>query len=65
MILLMTGYPLAIILKVDRLAYLHSLEKAQLGKSKDDYLKIIVDAVDHSLDIYLKAAQSKIDISVK
>ena len=59
MILLMTGYPLAIIRKTDRLAYINSLEKAQLGKSKDDYLKIIFDAVNRCLDIYLKAMQGK------
>ena len=64
MILLMTGYPLAIIRKTDRLAYINSLEKAQLSKSKDDYLKLIFDAVDRSLDIYLQAAQNKIDFSV-
>ena len=59
MILLMTGYPLAIIRKTDRLAYIDSLERAQLGKSKDDYLKIIISAVDRSLDIYLKAVQGE------
>lgn len=56
MILLMSGYPAAIIRKRDRLAYIGSLEKAQLGGSKDDYFKIIAKAVDRSLDIYLKAA---------
>ena len=61
MILLMTGYPPAIIRKTDRLAYINSLEKAQLGKSKDDYLKLILDAVDRSLDIYLKAAQGEVE----
>lgn len=60
MILLMMEYPPAIIRKTDRLAYINSLEKAQLGKSTDDYLKIIFDAVDRSLDIYLKAVQDKI-----
>ena len=59
MILLMTGYPAAIIRKRDRLAYIGSLEKAQLGGSKDDYLKIIEKAVDRSLDIYLKAANGE------
>lgn len=59
MILLMTGYPSAIIRKRDRLAYIGSLEKAQLGGSKDDYLKIIAKAVDRSLDIYLKAANGE------
>lgn len=56
MIFLMSGYPAAIIRKRDRLAYIGSLEKAQLGGSKEDYFKIIAKAVDRSLDIYLKAA---------
>ena len=56
MILLMTGYPAAIIRKRDRLAYIDSLEKIQHSGSKDDHLKIICKAVDRSLDIYLKAA---------
>lgn len=59
MILLMSGYPAAIIRKRDRLSYISSLEKAQLGGSKDDYLKIIAKAVDRSLDIYLKAANGE------
>ena len=59
MILLMKGYPAAIIRKRDRLAYISSLEKAQLGGSKDDYLKIISQAVNRSLDIYLKAAMEE------
>ena len=57
MILLMSGYPPAIIAKHDRLAYIASLEKAQRGGAKDDYRKIIAKAVGRSLDIYLKAAQ--------
>ena len=61
MILLMSGYPAAIIRKRDRLAYIDSLEKAQLGGSKDTYMKIIARAVDRSLDIYLKAAEGKTD----
>jgi Fic family protein len=59
MILLMEGYPCAIIRKRDRLAYISSLEKAQLGGSKNDYLKIISQAVDRSLDIYLKAVEGE------
>ncbi len=55
MILLMEGYPAAIIRKRDRLAYITALEKAQLGGSKNDYLKLISKAVDRSLDLYLKA----------
>lgn len=59
MILLMRGYPAAIIRKRDRLAYISSLEKPQLAGLKDDYVKIIMKAVDRSLDIYLKAVQGK------
>lgn len=55
MILMKEGYPPAIIRKQDRLAYIASLEKAQLGGSKDAYLKLINKAIDRSLDIYLKA----------
>lgn len=56
MMLLTSGYPPAIIRKRDRLAYISSLEKAQLGGPKDAYLRLIVAAVDRSLDIWLKAA---------
>ena len=59
LILLMTGYPAAIIRKRDRLVYISSLEKAQLGGSKEDYLKIISNAVDRSLNIYLKALKGE------
>ncbi len=59
MILMMKGYPPAIIRKKDRLAYIASLEKAQLvngeGDSKNDYLKLIAAAVERSLNIYLRA----------
>lgn len=61
MVLLMSGYPAAIIRKRDRLAYIDSLEKAELGGSKDAYMKIVARAVGRSLDIYLKAAEGKTD----
>jgi Fic family protein len=59
LILISHGYPPAIIRKRDRLAYIGSLEKAQLGGTLDDYLKIITKAVDRSLNIYLKAIKGK------
>lgn len=63
MILMMRGYPPAIIRKNDRLAYIESLEKPQLvnaeGDSKNDYFKLIAAAVDRSLNIYLKAIEGK------
>lgn len=63
MILMMQGYPPAIIRKRDRLDYINSLEKAQLvngeGQSKNDYFKLIATAVDRSLDIYIKAVNNE------
>ncbi|MDF1759446.1 MAG: Fic family protein [Coxiellaceae bacterium] len=57
MILMMLGYPPAIIRTQDRLAYIASLEQAQLGGSKQDYYQLVAKAVDRSLDIYLQAMQ--------
>lgn len=56
LILMQHGYPPAIIRTRDRLKYIGSLEKAQLGGSKEAYNEVIDSAVDRSLDIYLKAA---------
>jgi Fic family protein len=59
LILMMQGYPPAIIRKQDRLAYISALEKAQLGGSRQDFDDLIAKAVDRSLDIYLKAARGE------
>ncbi len=65
MILMMKGFPPAIIRKNDRLAYIKSLEKPQLvngeGDSKNDYFKLIAAAVDRSLNIYLKAIDGEVE----
>ncbi len=55
MILLRAGYPAAIIRKRDRLAYIDALETAQTGGAIDDYHRLIAQAVNRSLDIYLTA----------
>lgn len=55
LILVMEGYPPAIIRPQERLPYITSLEIAQLGGSKEKYQKIIYNAANRSLDIYLKA----------
>ena len=60
MILMMGGYPPAIIRKEDRLAYVNALEKAQTGGSEEDYSGLIKQAVHRSLDIYLKAVQESV-----
>lgn len=59
LILLLSGYPAAIIKPEERLKYLTSLEKAQLGGSLDDYYELIFDSVSRSLDLYLKPAKKK------
>lgn len=59
MILMLHGYPPAIISNKDRLKYIKSLEKAQLGGTKDDYYQLIHKAVARSLEIYLKALKNQ------
>ena len=57
LLLMKHGYPPAIIRKEDRSAYINSLEKGQLGGSLDNYYRIIFEAVDRSLDIYLETIE--------
>ena len=59
LMLLKYGYPPAIIRPRDRLAYLTSLETAQTGGPHAAYEKLIYQAVDRSLEIYLKAARGE------
>lgn len=60
LILMQHGYPPGIIRTRDRLKYTGGLEKAQLGGSREAYHTVILNAVDRSLDIYLKAAQGEV-----
>ncbi len=60
LLLLQEGYPPAIIRPEDRLAYIASIEKAQLHNDTDDYYRIIGQSVDRSLDMYLEAAQKSV-----
>ncbi len=55
LILMMSGYPPAIIKPEDRLDYINALESAQLGGTLDPFIDLILQAVDNSLDIYLDA----------
>lgn len=59
LILMMHGYPPAIIRPRDRLAYIGALESAQLGGSKEPFERIIYRAVERSLDLYLKAVRGE------
>lgn len=58
-LLMMHGYPPAIIRPRDRSAYLAALETAQLGGTRATYDSLVIRAVDRSLDIYLDAAGSR------
>lgn len=58
-ILMQHGYPPALIRTRDRMKYISSLEKAQLGGSDLGYQKVIYDATNRSLDIYLNAVTGK------
>ncbi len=58
LILLQKGYPLVIILKNDRKKYYQCLEKADKGHVTD-IQKFIAQAVERSIQIYLKAISSK------
>lgn len=55
LLLMMQGYPPAVIRPRDRLAYIGGLEQAQLGGSKAPYERLIFKAVERSLDMYLEA----------
>ena len=57
LILMQKGYPTVIILKNDRKKYYRALEKADKGKT-DDIEKFVAQAVERSINIYLKAIQS-------
>lgn len=53
------GYPMVIILKNERQKYYRALEKADKGNTSD-IEKIIAQAVERSLNIYLKAVKSPV-----
>lgn len=55
LVLMQHGYPPAIIQPQDRLAYIKSLEEAQLGGSIDAYTRLIYKAIQQSLNLYIKA----------
>ena len=59
LILIQNGFAPAIIKPRNRLKYLKSLEKAQLGGSKDDYESFMLNCIDRSMDIYLNALENK------
>lgn len=56
LILMSKGYPPAIILMRERVAYYNSLKKADAGDYRE-IVSIVANAVNKSLDIYLEATQ--------
>lgn len=57
LILMQTGFPLAIIQNKNRKQYINALEKAQTKNETDDYYDLIYGAVDNSLDVYLDSVK--------
>lgn len=56
LLLIQEGYPPAIIRRRDRQRYIDAIEQAQLDGTMDDFLAIIFEAAQRSLDIYLEAS---------
>ncbi|OGK15574.1 hypothetical protein A2690_02010 [Candidatus Roizmanbacteria bacterium RIFCSPHIGHO2_01_FULL_39_12b] len=63
LILLLNEYPMAIVKNEDRIAYLQSFEAAREKKDMRPFYKLLFDAVDRSLDIYLDALGEKQELS--
>ncbi len=59
LLLMQEGYPPALIRKEDRRIYINAVEKGQLTGDTADFYKIIYEAVDRSLDIYLNAMEGR------
>lgn len=59
LLLMQTGYTLALVRKEDRDVYIDSIEKAQLTNQREEYYKVIYRAIERSLDIYLDAVEGK------
>lgn len=57
LLLMQEGFPPAIVRKEDRIDYISSLEKGQTKSDLTDYYTFMFEAVDRSLDIYLKALE--------
>jgi Fic family protein len=56
LLLVQTGYPITIIGKEERAAYINALKKGQENNDLADFYALIFSAVERSLDMYLQAA---------
>lgn len=59
LILIINGYPMAIIRNEDRIKYLEAVYTGQMKKDVSMFYSVIEDAEECSLDAYLNAAQDK------
>ncbi len=53
LLLMQEGYPPALVQNEDRLEYIDAIRKAEQENNFDDYYKVMYQAVERSLDIYL------------
>jgi Fic family protein len=53
LLLLQEGYPIAVISNSIRQKYINSIESAQKTGNKESYLRLVYEAVEASLDVYL------------
>lgn len=53
LILIKNGYPITVIRTENRDEYMKALEQASIKDDINDFIKIVADAVDRSLDTYL------------
>ncbi len=56
LVLMRTGYPIAVILNVDRSKYYDSLNKAD-NRDPTSFVNFVASAVERSLDLYLRALE--------
>ncbi len=56
LLLLQQGYPLAIIKKEKRAAYIAAIEQARKTEDMTEFYAVIIEAVEYTLDAYLQAA---------
>jgi Fic family protein len=63
LILILNGYPMAIIKTEERTVYLDAIYKGQKHNEFDDFYTIIKNAVDRSLDVYLNAMKGEFPLT--
>ena len=63
--LMREGYPVAIILREDRLEYFDALEKSCVERDYDDFTRMVARCVARSLDLYLEVVTGKVPTPLK